>query len=37
LKDAHSVNIEDAGHFSPIEKPIELNNAILGFLMQLAL
>jgi pimeloyl-ACP methyl ester carboxylesterase len=37
LKDAHSVNIEDAGHFSPIEKPIELNNAIHGFLMRLAL
>jgi pimeloyl-ACP methyl ester carboxylesterase len=37
LKDAHSVNIEDAGHFSPIEKPIEINNAILGFLMGLAL
>jgi pimeloyl-ACP methyl ester carboxylesterase len=37
LKDAHLVNIEDAGHFSPIEKPIEINNAIHDFLMRLAL
>jgi pimeloyl-ACP methyl ester carboxylesterase len=37
LKDAHSVNIENAGHFSPIEKPIELNNAIHDFLIRLAL
>ena len=37
LKDAYSVNIDDAGHFSPIEKPIEVNNAIHGFLMRLAL
>jgi pimeloyl-ACP methyl ester carboxylesterase len=37
VKDAYSVNIDDAGHFSPIEKPIEVNNAIHGFLMRLAL
>jgi pimeloyl-ACP methyl ester carboxylesterase len=37
LKDAHSVNIEDAGHLSPIEKPLEVNNAIQGFLERLAL
>jgi pimeloyl-ACP methyl ester carboxylesterase len=37
LKDAYSVNIDDAGHFSPIEKPIEVNNAIHGFLLRLAL
>jgi pimeloyl-ACP methyl ester carboxylesterase len=37
LKDAYTANIEDAGHLSPIEKPIEVNNAIQGFLMRLAL
>jgi pimeloyl-ACP methyl ester carboxylesterase len=37
LKDAHSINIEGAGHFSPIEKPIDLNGAIGDFLMQLAI
>jgi pimeloyl-ACP methyl ester carboxylesterase len=37
LKDAYTANIADAGHLSPIEKPIEVNNAIQGFLMRLAL
>ncbi len=37
LNDAHAVNIEEAGHFSPIERPTEINNAIHGFLMRLAL
>jgi pimeloyl-ACP methyl ester carboxylesterase len=37
VKDAYSVNIDDAGHFSPIEKPIEVNNAIQDFLMRLTL
>jgi pimeloyl-ACP methyl ester carboxylesterase len=37
LKDAQLVNIEDAGHFSLIEKPIEINTAIHDFLMRLAL
>jgi pimeloyl-ACP methyl ester carboxylesterase len=32
LKDAELVTIQDASHFSPIEKPFEVNQAINGFL-----
>lgn len=32
IKDAYRVNIEDAGHLSPIEKPDEVNKAIHDFL-----
>ena len=32
IKNAELVTIEDAGHFSPIEKPLEVNQAIKDFL-----
>ncbi|MBI5589224.1 MAG: alpha/beta fold hydrolase [Deltaproteobacteria bacterium] len=31
IKDAELVTIQDAGHFSPIEKPLEVNRAIHDF------
>ncbi len=34
IKNAKLVNIEDAGHLSPIEKPHEVNKAIRDFLCQ---
>ena len=32
IKNAELVTIQDAGHFSPIEKPLEVNRAINDFL-----
>lgn len=37
LKNAELVNIEDAGHFSPIEKPHEVNKSIRDFLSQISI
>jgi pimeloyl-ACP methyl ester carboxylesterase len=37
IKGALRVNIEDAGHLSPMTKPIEVNNAIQSFLTRLNL
>lgn len=37
IKGAQRVNIEDAGHLSPMTKPIEVNNAIQSFLTRLSL
>jgi pimeloyl-ACP methyl ester carboxylesterase len=34
IKNAELVNIEDAGHLSPIEKPHQVNKAIRDFLCQ---
>jgi pimeloyl-ACP methyl ester carboxylesterase len=36
IKGACKVNIEDSGHLSPIEKPLEVNQAIRDFLVGLA-
>jgi pimeloyl-ACP methyl ester carboxylesterase len=35
IKNAKLVNIEDAGHLSPIEKPNEVNRSIHDFLSQI--
>lgn len=32
IKEAEFVQIEDAGHFSPLEKPVEINTAITNFI-----
>jgi pimeloyl-ACP methyl ester carboxylesterase len=37
IKNAKLVNIEDAGHLSPIEKPHEVNRSIHNFLIQILL
>ncbi|MCE5275855.1 MAG: alpha/beta fold hydrolase [Syntrophaceae bacterium] len=37
IRGAQRVNIEDAGHLSPIEKPLEVNAAIQAFLARLVL